>query len=906
MRSLRALLLRLGGLFRKDRQDAEFSSEMESHLQLHIEDNLRAGMSAEEARREALIKLGGIEQTKESYRERRGLPFLETLFQDVRFGARMLRKNPGFTAVAVLTLALGIGANTAVFELLNAVLLRPLPVHEPQQLAAIRIADLDGGLGISHGIDTDVTNPIWEQIRLRQQAFSEVFAWGGDEFRLGQPPDVRRVRGLWLSGEAFAVLGLPPARGRLFRPDDDRPGCASASAVISYGFWQSEFGGLDSAIGKILTVDDHRFEVIGVAPSAFFGLEVGKDFDIALPICSQMIFGNSSYALERRDVWWLSVMGRLQPSWTFTQASAHLNTISPSVFEATVPAGYEEAQRNKYRQFRLKAYPAANGFSGLRKVYDSAMWLLLGFSGLVLLIVCTNLANLLLAKEGARKKEMAVRLALGASRVRLIRQMLSESLLLAVGGALLGSGVAGVLGRGIVRLVATEGNPIQLELGADWRVLAFTVSVTILTCVAFGLFPAFRSSCEEPAAAMRAGGRGLTASRKRFSFQRLLVASQIAVSLVLLVSALLFVRSFRNLMTLDPGFQKRGILAAFMNLTRLHLPQERRAFLQQELLDRVRAIPQVESVAATTVVPLSGSSWTMAVRVAGGSEEQQGSSKVTWVSPQYFQTMGIPFVRGRDFIPHDAAAAPRVAVVNEAFVRRFLGKGSPMGRTVRTVAEPKYPETLYEIVGIVKDTKYEGLREEVPPICYAPLTQHPAPGPWVQLVVRSSAPMPDVVTAIVQTAAGLDPDILTEFSVLETRIRDGLARERLMAALSGFFGGLAGVLAGIGLYGVISYVTTMRVGEMGIRMALGASRGHVLGLILRDAGGLLVKGVAAGTVLSLVAARSAAALLFGLQPYDLTTLILAVCSLAAITALASFIPARRASRLDPMVALRYE
>jgi predicted permease len=512
----------------------------------------------------------------------------------------------------------------------------------------------------------------------------------------------------------------------------------------------------------------------------------------------------------------------------------------------------------------------------------------------------------MLARASAREREMAVRLALGASRGRVIRQLLSESLLLAAVGAALGAWLARLLSQSIVRFLSGEGASLRLDLSTDWRMLAFTATVSILTCIIFGLTPALRSSRIEPGAAIKAGGRGLTAGRERFSFQRLLVVSQIAVSLVLLVGALLFVRSFRNLAMLNPGFQQHGILVTFLDLSRLHVPSDRMYSFQRDLLDRIRATPQVEAAAITTNVPLSGTSWTMGVRVVGTEGERKSASKVTWVSPDYFRTMEIPLLAGRDFNARDTATSRRVALVNETFIRKVLEGANPIGRTLQTSPEPNFPETVYEIIGIVKDTKYAGLREAIQPISFVPLSQHPNLGQFMGMVLRSSAPMSGVVSAIKKMMSEMNPEIATEFRVLQTQIQEGLVRERLMAALSGFFGVLAALLAAIGLYGVISYIVVRRRNEIGIRMALGASSLQVLGLILREATALLMAGVAVGIVFSLAAARSARALLFGLEPHDPLTLITAVSLLATITVLASYLPARRAARLDPMVALRDE
>jgi predicted permease len=639
--------------------------------------------------------------------------------------------------------------------------------------------------------------------------------------------------------------------------------------------------------------------VIGVAPPEFFGLEVGKGFDVALPVCTR------AGALDRLDFFWLIMMGRLKPGWTLTQASAHLNAISPGIFEATAPPGYSSSNNERYRNFRLTALHARQGVSRLRTSYGTSLWLLLGITGLVLLIACANLANLMLARANAREREIAVRVALGASRGRLIRQTLSESLLLAGSGAMLGASFAQLMSRVLISFLNTEGNILRLDLSSDWRVLTFTASVAALTCIVFGIAPALRASQIEPVTAMRSGGRGLT-NRERYSFQRFFVIGQIATSLALLVGALLFVRSFRNLITLDAGFRQNGILFIDTDFDRLRLSRERIVQFQTNLLEQIRSLPQVESAATSTCKPLAGPCWSLGVRTLGARGEQEGGSRFTYVSPGYFKTMEIPVLAGRDFNDFDTATSRQVALVNETFARRFLANRNPVGALVRSLAEPNFPETLYEVIGVVKDTKYANLREEIPPITYVPAAQYPSPGPWAGIVIRSSAPLSEVINQVRRKFSDLSPDITVQFKVFETQIRDGLIRERLMAWLAGFFGTLAAFLAMIGLYGVISYMVLSRRNEIGIRLALGASRADIVLLILQEMSALLLVGLGIGTVVSLAAAQAAAALLFGLAPHDATTLLASAGLLAAVAGLASFVPALRASRIDPMVALRHD
>lgn len=828
-------------------------------------------------------------------------PWVTATFQDLRFALRSLRKSPAFTTAAILTLALGIGANAAIFQLLDAVRLRSLPVPHPGSLAIIQIKGGNPGFGVS-ATDANLTYPLWEQIQRRQEGFSGVFSWSNGLFAVGEGAQRKLVKGEWVSGGVFSTLEVTPVRGRLFTEEDDHPGCGTPGVVLSYGFWKSEFGGQDSAIGKKLLIREHPFEILGVTPPDFFGLEVGTAFDVAMLNCAMPTLYPDNNSPTRPDYFWLTVMGRLKPGWTLAQASSQLESISPGLMEETLPPGYSATALEKYRKFRLAAYPGRSGVSSLRKTYDSSLWLLLGITGLVLLIACANLGNLMLARASNREREMAVRLALGATRERIIRQLLSEGLLLAGTGAVLGQVLAGLFSRNLLKVFSANGDVLPLDLSLDMRVVAFTAFVAVLTCVVFGLAPAFRSSNADPGAVLKTGGRGMSAGRQRFSFQQMLVVSQIAISLVLLIGALLFVRSFWNLAKLDPGFREDGVLLAQVSFTSAGIPPERYELFKRDLLKQVQALPGVQSAATSTHIPLDGSTWSLGVRI--GTAE--GSSKFSWVSPGYFATLKTPMIAGRDFSDQDTTQAQPVVIVNETFVRRYFQDANPVGKTFRTVAEPNFPETACQIVGVVKDTKYAGLREEIPPSAFAPAQQFPDKWAWTSMFIRYSAPLATVIPGVREAIAQINPNVLMQFHLFQADVQNGLVRERTMAVLSGFFGALAALLSTIGLYGIISYIIALRTNEMGIRMALGASSGAVVKIVLRQTVGLLALGVSIGVLLALIATRGAGALLYGLQPYDPSAIVGAVALLAIVAVLASYVPALRASRLDPMKALRYE
>ncbi|MGA8599664.1 MAG: ABC transporter permease [Bryobacteraceae bacterium] len=890
-------------LLKRNELERKLDAELRFHFDRQVADNIRRGMSEAEARRSARLKFGGLEEVKEDCREARGTLWVESTLQDLRLALRGLRRSPGFTLTALCTLALGIGANTAIFTLIDAFLLRTLPVHDPQSLAQIHIKG-GAGFGISNN-ENNLSYAVWDQLRRHQQGFSGVFAWAKAEtFAIGSGATERQAHGLWISGPMFSTLGIAPVRGHFFTLSDERPGCGIPGAVLSYGFWQSEFGARDSAIGSTLIINGHPTQIIGVTPPRFSGLEAGDKFDIAVPLCSMTSYSPSAEALRRSDFSFLNVMGRLKPGWTLAQAASQLASISPAIFEATVPTGYDSTAHTFYKKLRLSAYPAATGVNTMGESDKASLWLLLAITGLVLLIACANLANLMLVRATTREREMAVRAAIGASRFRLIRQLFAEGLVIAILGAALGLSVANVLAKGILLLVTTSDYTPYVDLSPDWRILAFTAAGTVVTCLIFGLVPAFRGSQTDPGEALKAGTRGMTGGRQRASLQNTLVVSQIAISLVLLVGAALFVQSFWNLITLNPGFREEGIILASVDFSHVSMPVDRHMPFLQNLLEQIRSVPQVESAATSTHPPLNGSSWTLGVRAG----PVNSSSKFTWISPDYFRTMGTPMLAGRDFTARDTATSAPVAIVNQTFVREILKGADPIGQTILTRAEPNYPATLYEIVGVVGDTKYAGLRETIPPQAFAPALQfNPgAGGPGGNVFIRSSAKPESVIAAVRQKLAEVSPNIRSAFEIFETNVRNGLIMERLMAILSGFFGALAALLAAIGLYGVTSYAVSARTNEIGIRLALGATSRAVTRSIVRRASYLVILGAAVGVILAAAMARYASSLLFGLRYNDPATFLAASTFLLIIAVLASWVPAHRASRLDPMAALRYE
>jgi putative ABC transport system permease protein len=902
---LRNFLAGVRALVSKKRSDQNMDEELREFMAASAEQKARDGMNREQAWREARMEMGGMENVKEKVREVSWETWLESLWRDVTYAARLLRTNPLFTTAAVLSLALGIGANTAIFQLIDAVRLRTLPVKNPQEIARIAIEDRKTASGHFSSRYSDVTYAMWQQIRSQQQGFSSVFAWGPTTFNISPSGEVHIVQGMWVSGEFFDTLGVQPALGRLLDSNDDQEGCGSPSAVISYSFWQRQFGGDRSVVGRSISVMRHPVSIVGVTPAEFYGVEVGRKFDVAIPVCAEPLLDGEGSDLKSKSGWWLSVMGRLKPGWTIDRATTQLRSISPGLFEATLPPEFNPSNAKIFLAYKLAAFPADSGISDLRKDFQAPLWLLLGLAGLVLLIASANLANLLLARASAREKEMGMRMAVGASRGRLIRQLLMESLLLVMIGAALGAVLARNLSTTLVASLSTQDNPLFVDLGMDWRVLGFMSALAAVTCILFGLAPALRATSVTPGVTLRESGRGATEGRSRFGLRRILVVTQIALSLTLLVGALLFARSLNKLAGLDAGFRQDGVLVADIDFSSLNLPKERRFPFANDLLKRVRGIPRVESAAIAAIVPLSGDGIGHDILLDGApDDENTPAAAFNYITPGYFETLQTRLLAGRDFDEHDTIGSPNVVIVNETFAKKYAKGANPVGIKFRVRRFQQI--TPCEVVGLVQDTKYADLREDFYPIVYTDKAQNPNPSADAQILVRSSGSLVELMSAIKAAATEANPNMDLSFSVLRKTVENGLLRDRLMARLSGFFGGLAVLLAVIGLYGVISYTVARRRGEIAIRMAMGASRNGIVKLVMQEASLLLAVGLIAGTTLALASGKAAAGMLFGLKPWDVPTFALALAGLSVVAGIASLMPALGASRLDPMVALRDE
>jgi predicted permease len=893
--------------FRRSRRDTDLRRELQSYIQIETDENIARGMPPEAARAAAIRKLGNAGRVREDVYLMNTIAPLDMLWRDLRYAARVLRRDKAFAFAAITSLALGIGANTAIFQLLDAIRLRTLPVERPHELVEVRISpdtSRGGRSGSFNGRRPMLTYGIWEQIQQRQQVLSGAFAWSSVRFNTQPGGEAWYVEGLWVSGDFFNVLGVRPIVGRVFSASDDRRGCVDPGAVISHSYWQSAFGGRPDVLRHSVRVNGRQFPVIGVTPPGFFGIDVGRMYDIAVPLCADELLLGQDTRLNRKNGWWLSAAGRLKPGVTPEATRAQLEAVSPAIFEATLPDVYAADERKKYLGFRLTALPAASGVSSIRGDFGDPLVLLLGISGLVLVIACANLANLLLARATAREREIAVRLAIGAGRRRLLGQFIVESALVAFLGAALGVAVAHVLTRVLVAAISSSYVSVFVDLTWNWRMVAFTAGVAGIACLLFGVIPALRATALAPTAALRSGGRGSTASRQRVGLRRALVVTQVALSLVLLMGALLFVRTLYNLTTLDVGFHGKDVVAVQLMHPTLVDTDEQPSAVRRLILERLAALPDLRAAAEVAYPPLGSGGWNENIWVSGS--DAKVLANFNQVGSDFFKALGIALVSGRGFGEQDMRGSTRVAVVNDTFVKRFVKDGNAIGRTVRVETGPGQPERKYEVVGVVKDTRYADIRDEIDPLVYLPTSQDDEPGNIMRVVLTPRTSADRIVPAVTRAINDVNPAINLEFTVLERAIQVSLLRERLMAMLSAAFGLLAGLIAAIGLYGLMSYTVARRSNEIGIRLALGAARGRVLRMVLADAGLHVAAGLAIGIALAVAAGRWIQTLLYGLEPSDPATLAGATGLLAIIGLLATLAPALRAARVDPVTALREE
>jgi len=876
---------RLRYLFNRKQHEQDLAEEMRLHREL-------AGPAS--ARR----SFGNVTQLQEASRAVWIWPFLETLASDTRYALRTLLANPGFAATAILSLALGIGANTAIFSILNAVMLRSLPVEDPQRL--VQVVTPEGRQSF--------TNPIWEQVRDHQQAFSAALAYSADRFDLADGGESHFAEGVWTSGDFFRVLGVPAMRGRVFTTDDDLHGGGHAGpvAVISHGFWKDHFAGDPQIVGKAIRLNRHPFTIIGVTPPWFTGLDLDKHYDVAIPIGCEPLLRTDASALDDRSWWWLRILGRLKPGEKQQEAEARMKALAPTVNRDALPQDWPAAGKRKFLERSFALRPAGAGFSDTGSNYRRALFTLMAVVGLVLLLACANIANLLLARAAARQREISIRMAIGAARQRLIRQLMSESILLAILGAVGGLFFALYGSRLLVRMISTSGGELQLDTTPDLRVLAFTMGVALLTGLLFGLAPALRATTVLPGQVLKEHGRD--SARGRFALGKALVTGQVSLSLLLLVGAGLFLGTFRNLLRTDLGFTTHNVLLIRADMMQSHVRPGERPRMYNEIVERLRGIPGVAAASSSVMTPIGRGQWDSSVSPESYSPKEKDDTLVYFnrVSPGYFGTLGTPLLIGRDFSAQDDLHAPPVMIINESAARRFFGEQSPIGKIISSAAGHAGQTVVYQVIGVVKDAKYTWVGEGPALTAYLACAQDIKPRPWVNFEVRSQARSEALAPAVRAVISQVNRAIALEFRDLQTQVDDSLLQPRMVALLSAFFGGLALLLAMIGLYGVTSYGVSRRQSEIGIRMALGARPRSVVWLVLREVAAMMAVGGVLGLSASLAAGRLVASQLYGVKPNDRAPLAIAAIVLAIAAGIAAYLPAYRAARMDPMAALREE
>ncbi len=830
---------------------------------------------------------------------------MDAIWQDLRLSLRLLAKAPAFTAVVLLTLGLGIGANTAIFGLTDQVLLRLLPVKDPDQLVL-----LDGPGPFQGRVFNDMTfsYPMYRDFRDRNTVFSGVLARFPTPLTLMAGDQAERVTGELVSGNYFDVLGVRPALGRLLTADDDRTPGGHPVVVLTHNFWMRRFAGDRGVLNRTVRLNGHPMTVVGVAQAGFFGIVLGQNPDVMVPMMMKADMTPTWDDLENRRSKWLTVMARLKPGVTREQAEAAMNVIYRRANEGELkemPKAVSESFRQRFVAKHLFLRPGQKGRGGLRQQFGTPILVLMGMVGLVLLIACANVANLLLARGAARQKDVAIRLALGASRGAVVRQRLVESLLLAAGGASLGLAFAWWTGGLLIRALPLDEAGTTLSTSPDARVVGFALAAAVVTALLFGLAPALQSTRPALTSTLKDEAGSVVGGTGHSRFRQGLVVAQVGLSVLLLAGAGLFARSLYNLRTLDPGFEAGQLLGFSLDPSLSGYSRDRSIAVFLQLQDELASLPEVRAVTASVLPLMSGDDWQSTVRVEGyqAKEGEDMNPGVNAVAPGYFSTLGQPLLMGREFTAKDGSGAPRVAVINETMAKYFFGTGNPLGHHFGFGRDTGTP---IEIVGVVKDSKSASLRDTSARFVYTPYMQEDEVGEMT-FYVRARGRAANIASSARQVAARVDPNLpVFNMKTMTTTIDESLFVERMVAALSIAFGALATLLAAIGLYGVMSYSVARRTREIGIRMALGAERGSVMWLVLREVALMVAVGVAAGLPLALALSRVVQSQLFALSAHDPASLAAAAIVLAAVALVAGYLPARRATRVDPMTALRYE
>jgi predicted permease len=893
-------------------RDADLERELRSDLELEEEEQRESGLSADDARYAARRAFGNTTLIKEQTHEAWGWAPIEHLLQDLRYALRQLRRSPGFTLTAVSILALGIGAVTAVFSLIDAALLKMLPVESPEQLVQFKC------ISPAFPINDAFSYTALKALGGQTQAMAGVLA-----FRKLHNIDLEidghssLAEGQLISGNYFSVLGVKAIRGRTILPVDESVAGQSPVAVIGYDYWRSRFALDPGIVGKKILLNNAPFTIVGVTEPEFYGVQPGAKIEVSVPLTTIALMnpgfadaGGPYDTLKAPFRNWLYVMGRLQPGMTKEKATAGLQPVFAQLSRdaAASLAGLpfdSPATRQAILQFRLQLDPASQGLATLRQQFSKPLWVVMAVVALLLLITCANVANLLLARAGAREREIAVRLAMGAGKRRLIRQLMTESILLGASGGALGVGLAYLGSRSLLALMARGRSPVSLHVHPDLSVLAFALAVSLLTAILFGTIPAWRATDVNPSRGLAKNARRSAIPGEGYKLGKSLVVLQVAVSLVLVIGAGLLARSLANLRNFYPGFNRDNVLLFQVNPTIVGYKDV--VPLYEQMLSRMRATPGIQSASLSVHEPLSANVSDTSVRIQGATARQGEDLTpvdIEPVGPDYFRTMETPVLRGREFNDGDREGAPKVVVVNESMARHYFGDANPVGRFV-SIPGYRGDSSWLQIVGEVRDVKVHDLRESSTLMLYEPMFQAPEGGATFE--VRTTMEPAYAQVTVLDAVKAIDAH-LPVYSVksLGDQLDDSLVEERLVASLSSTFGFLALLLTCVGLYGLMAYTVNRRTGEIGVRMALGAERGRIAWMVLRETLVLVVCGIAIGVPVAVFASRLIASQLFGLKPGELVTFLAACAGMGVVTMMASYLPARRAASVEPMEALRSE
>ncbi len=894
---------RFGMLLRREHVANDLEDEMQLHLDLRRQQQVDAGVAPHDAATAAHRRFGNPTLLRERSYTAWGWNWLETLLQDIIYGVRAMLRSPGITLVALLSLALGIGANTAIFSLMDAVMLRSLPVKNPEQLVLLGEAN-SNGITDEFGATQLYSYPFYRELQKRNQVFSQtaaIFSMSSDIHgtvsgrNQAEPMHVQLV-----SGTYFSTLGVQAMMGRALTDEDDSTKGDHPVAVISDSWWKKDLARDPNVLNRTLKIGDTTYSIVGVAPPEFFGTTVGESPDIWIPMSMvEQIPPHFKGAYSDNFAESLYILGRLKPGVSMAQATTNVNLLFQQILRQ-FRGSLSQDDAKALKQAHVPLTPMATGLSGLRRQFSDPLKILMGIAGMVLLIACANIANLLLARSTARTREFAVRQALGAGRGRLVRQLLTESMMLALAGGALGVAFAAAASRLLLRLVSGGPETVPLSLAIDSRMLLFTLAVTLVTALLFGTIPAMRATRLELTQSLK-DRQGAATVRSKGLLAKSLIISQVAFSLLLVVAAGLFLRSLVNLTHVDLGFDKQNVLFVHLDESSAgYKDDEPRIYaLYRQITERASALPGVHGAGFSSFVFHEGS-WNGSVQVAGAEKPSDVDVKHNVITNGYFSALHIPLLAGRDFGPQDTATSQKVAIISERMARTMFPKGNPIGRHYSLGDKDGT-----EVIGVVKDVKFGSLQEDPETLDYVPATQHPMY--LGDLVVRYTGDFSNVSSAVQRTIHEIDHTLpITDVTTLDEWVARSITDERVIAQLSTFFGLLAIFLSAIGIYGLMSYVVSRRTNEIGIRMALGAERMHVRWLVMREVLILVAAGIAIGVPAALLSSRLVASMLFGLRATDAASLLAAVAVMLLIAALAGYLPARRASRVDPMVALRYE